>query len=266
MSSPTLNPGLVQTGSGAGYAFNRTLIISGRVLRQLSHDRRFLALSLVGPIVIVFFLKLFFDSLEGPGLVVSRYIVPVGAFIVHFLTYILCSLALVRERINQTLARMFVNGFRRTEIILGYLLAYTLLATLQSLIVLVELALLFNLDYGFGTQASIYLIIWLLALFSISMGILLSNFARNEGQMLPTIPLIILPSVFLSGMLITVDKLPEWAQWISRLTPLYYANNVLQKLIKPGGNLSDDLGSLIGLLVYGLIILLLASLTLQERE
>jgi len=266
MSSPTLSPDLTRAGGEVGYALNRTLVITSRVLRQLSHDRRFLALSLVGPIVIVFFLKLFFDSLEGPGLVVSRYIVPVGAFIVHFLTYILCSLALVRERTSQTLARMFVNGFRRTEIILGYLLAYTLLATLQSLIVLVELAFFFNLNYSFGTQASIYLIIWLLAVISIALGIFLSNFARNEGQMLPTIPLIILPSVFLSGMLIAVDKLPEWVQWISRLTPLFYANNVIQKLIKPTGNIGDDWGSFIGLLVYGLIIMLLASLTLQERE
>ncbi|MEI6042970.1 MAG: ABC transporter permease [Chloroflexota bacterium] len=252
--------------SSPGHILKRLLAVFKRVLQQLRHDRLFLILSLAAPLMIVFFLKIFFDSLEGPGFTVSRFIVPIGAFIVHFLTYILCSISLVRERTSLTLSRMIVNGYRPTEIIFGYLLAYTVLATLQTLLVLMALGWFFNLDYQFGTQASIYLIIWLLAVISISLGILLSNLARNEGQMLPTIPMIIFPSVFLSGMLIQVDRLPEWAQWLSIITPVSYANNVLQKLIKPGGSLGDDWVSLVELMTFGLVVIVLASFTLKERD
>lgn len=253
-----------QAGSTAFPALSRTFAIIKRVLRQLIKDRRFLALSIAAPLIIMYLLKVFFDSLGnfGPG----RYIVPAGALIIHFLTYILCSIVLVRERKAQTLQRMLVNGYRRGEIILGYLAAYTILATIQTLIVLFELAWVFNLNYDLGKQLSIYLVVWMLAVISISLGIFLSNFSENEGQMLPTIPLVILPSVFLSGFLISVDKLPEWIQWLSWLTPLYYANIVLQSLIKPGSELGQEWPSLVGLLVYGVVVLVLATFTLKEQE
>ena len=245
-------------------SLQHTTIIMRRVLRQLTRDHRFLGLSLAAPLILMFLLKVFFDSLGviNPG----RYVVPAGALIVHFLTYILCSIVLVRERKAQTLPRMFVNGYRRGEIIVGYLTAYTILATAQTLIVLFELAWVFNLDYDLGKQLSIYLVIWLLAVISISLGIFLSNFSENEGQMLPTIPMVIVPSVFLSGFLINVDKLPGWLQPFSYLTPLYYANTVLQTLIKPNGLLGDEIGSLLGLLLYGAIVLTLATFTLREQE
>ncbi len=253
-----------RTPSGIGVNLARTGVVTRRVLHQLIKDRRFLALSLAAPLVLMYLLKIFFDSLGNFS--PSRYIVPVGALIVHFLTYILCSIVLVRERKATTLARMFVNGFRRGEIIVGYLLAYTVLATVQTLIVLFELAWVFNLDYDLGKQLSIYLVIWLLAVISIALGIFLSNFSENEGQMLPTIPMVIVPSVFLSGLLINIDKLPQWLQPFSRLTPLYYANTVLQNLIRPNGALSDDWSSLLGLLAYGGIVLALATFTLREQE
>lgn len=246
--------------------FSRTLAVAQRVLRQLFHDRRFLGLSLVAPLLIIFLLKVFFDSLASPFFNPTAFIVPAGAFIVHFLTYVLCAIVLVRERTAQTLARMFVNGFRQVDIIGGYVLAYTLLATLQSFLVLTELSLLFDLGYSLGTLLSLYLVIWLLAVISIALGIFVSNFARNEGQVFPFIPLIILPSVFLSGLIISVEKLPAWAQWLGHATPLYYANRVVQQLVEPNGSIGGDWVGLAGLPIYGLVVLFLATRTLREWD
>jgi ABC-2 type transport system permease protein len=159
---------------------------------------------------------------------------------------------------------MFVNGYRPAEIITGYVAAYSTLATVQSLVVLTELKLLFHLSFGAGTLLAIYLVIWLLALISIALGILVSNFARNEGQVFPFIPLVILPSVFLSGIIIAVDQLPQWAQWLSRVIPLYYANQVLQRLVQAPSTLSwSGVGLLLG---YGLVVLSLGTLTLRELD
>jgi ABC-2 type transport system permease protein len=264
MSSPATTL-TVAEGSNS-FSLRRLFLVTQRVLNQLRHDKRFLAISLVAPIIVIVFLKILLDAMQGPGMVVSRLVVPIGGFLIHFFTYILCVLGLVHERSNETLSRMFVNGFKRTEIILGYMLAFTLLATLQSLVVILLLSWLFQLDYQFGTQVSIFLVNWLLAIISIALGILLSNFCRSEGQVIPTIPLVILPSAFLSGLLVPVDKLADWVQPISRISPLYYANNLLQALIKPNGNFGDDWGSLIALIAYGVIVLSLGSLTLKERD
>jgi ABC-2 type transport system permease protein len=161
---------------------------------------------------------------------------------------------------------MFVNGYRQIEIVSGYVLAYSTLATLQSVLVLGELRWLFQLAYGARLLLSIYVVIWLLAVISIALGILVSNFARNEGQVFPFIPLVILPSVFLSGVIISVDELPRWARWLSRAIPLYYANHILEHLGEPGALLSDDWAGLGQLVLYGTVILSLATLTLRELD
>lgn len=244
---------------------NRTLRVARRVLQQLLRDRRLLGLSIVAPLAIVYLLKLFFDTMP-PGFNVARYAVPVAAFLVHFLAFLLCAIVLVQERTGGTLERQFINGFRRHEIIGGYLLGYLGLATLQAVAALAEVVLLFGLDYGARTLLALFAVVWALAIASVMLGIFVSTFARRESQVFPFIPLIILPSVFLSGLLIDSDRLPAWAELLGRLLPLRYANTVIQELIRPGGALGNVWGSLAVLGAYSLVLLLLASRTLPETE
>lgn len=247
-------------------AVRRLAAVARRVLRQLSRDRRFLALSIVAPLAVIYLLRVFLDSITVPLLDTTALAVPLGAFIVHFITYVLCAIVLVRERAAQTLQRMFVNGYRRPEIIGGYVLAYSVIATVQCSLVLIELRVLFGLAYPHETLLSIYLVIWLLAVISIAFGIFVSNFARSEGQVFPLIPLVIVPSVFLSGIVIDVARLPVWAQWLSRAIPLYYANELLQRLTASGTGLAADWRGVIALVGYGAAVLALATLTLREPD
>ncbi len=243
----------------------RTFIVARRVVKQLLRNRRFLALSIVGPLVIVYFLKLFFDTVPA-GFDTARYAVPVAAFLVHFLAFLLCAIALVQERTAGTLERMFINGFRRTEVIGGYVLGYLGLATFQAVVALTEVIWLFELDYEARTLLTLFVVVWLLAIASVMLGIFVSTFARHEGQVFPFVPLIIVPSVFLSGLLVDADELPGWAEWLGRALPLHYANNVIQEMIEPGGALEDVWGNLVVLAGYSLVLLLLASRTLREVE
>jgi ABC-2 type transport system permease protein len=241
------------------------VIVARGVLRQLWRDRRLLVLSVVAPLVIVYFLKIFFDTLP-PNFPVARYAMPVAAFLVHFLAFLLCAIVLVRERTAGTLERMFINGFQRTAIIGGYVLGYLGLATLQAVAALTEVLLLFRLSYPARTLLALFAVIWALAVASVLLGIFISTFARNEGQIFPFIPLIILPSVFLSGLLVQSDRLPGWAQLVGRLLPLYYANKVIQELIRPHGSFGTVWGDFVILAGYSVVLLLLASRTLAEVE
>lgn len=243
---------------------NRTAAVANRALQQLRRDHRFLGISIMFPLIIIYFIKVTFDVLASPFFDISIYVIPYGAFIVHFVTFILTAIVLVRERTAGTLARMFVNGYSQIEIIGGYLLAYSVLATIQSLLVLIEMNWLFELGFDLGELASFYLVMWLLAVISMALGIFVSNFARNEGQVFPFIPLVLL-SIILSGILLPIDQLPEWAQTLSWLTPLFYANEVLQNLIA-GGLLSDDWFALVRIPIYGAAVLSIAMLTLREID
>lgn len=242
-----------------------TFAIARRVVKQLLRNPRFLVLSVAAPLVIVYLLKLFFDTMPE-GFDVARYAVPVAAFLVHFLAFLLCAIALVQERTAGTMERMFINGFRRVEIIGGYVLGFLGLATFQAVAALVEAIWLFDLDYDGETLITLFVVVWLLAIASVMLGIFVSTFARHEGQVFPFIPLIILPSVFLSGLLVDVDELPGWAEWLGHAFPLFWANDVIQVVIETGWAFGDIRVSFAVLAGYGVALLLLASLTLREVE
>jgi len=243
---------------------NHTGYVAGRVLNQLRRDHRLIGIALGFPLVIIYFIKVLFDALANPLFNISIYVVPYGAFVVHFLTFMLTAIVLVRDRRAGTMTRTFVSGYNQAEIVMGYLLAYTVLVTLQSLLILAELNWLFALEYTFDRLAAIYLVYWLLSVISMVLGIFLSSVARNEGHVVVMLPIIIV-SVIISGIIIPVEKLPEWTQLLSFATPLYYANEVLQEVIADGKML-DTWQHLAGLPVYGLWWQLLAMLSLRERD
>jgi hypothetical protein len=61
-----------------------------------------------------------------------------------------------------------------------------------------------------------------------------------------------------------VDRLPGWAQVLSRLTPLYYANHILQELIVPIPKFNYARAG--ALILYGAVVLILATRTLREMD
>ncbi len=243
---------------------SRAGAVSRNALAQLGGDRRFLAVSTVVPVVVIYLLKVFWDALDTPLLQQSRFAVPGGVFIVHFVTYVLTAIVLVRERVAGTMERMFISGFRPGEIVAGYLGAYTVLASAQSIIILLWLTYLFDLGLGAGGTLEVYVVMWLMAVVSLAMGMLVSNFARNEGQVFPFIPLVMMPPVFLSGMIVALDALPTWAQVLSRLVPLRYAVDVIHE-ITDGGGLVAAWGDLLLLPALAVAFLMLAARTLREE-
>lgn len=245
-------------------AARRTRAVGARVLRQIGRDRRFVATVVAAPLLLTFFVKTLFDATTVPTQVQDQFVVPFGAYIVHFATFILTAIVLVRERTSETLERMFVNGFRQGEIVAGYLGGYTVLATAISAIVLLALQFLFDLGYDARRLGEAFVVIWLLAVISMALGILVSNLARTEGQVIPFIPLVIIPSFLFSGIIVGVDLLPMWARAISRISPMFYANEILQKIIG-GESISANLSTAAGLPIFGLAILGVATLTLRER-
>jgi ABC-2 type transport system permease protein len=237
--------------------------VARNALAQLMGDRRFLAVSTVVPVVVIYLLKVFWDAIDTPLLEQSRFAVPGGVFIVHFVTYVLTAIVLVRERVAGTMERMFISGYRPAEIVAGYLGGYTLLASLQSVLILLWLNFLFDLGLGAGATAEVYAVMWLMAVVSLALGMLVSNFARNEGQVFPFIPLVMMPPVFLSGMIVPVDALPGWARLLSRVVPLRYAVDVVHE-ITDGSRMLSAWGPLLALPAMAVGFLLLAAATLRE--
>ncbi len=243
----------------------KTFIVANRVLKQLKGDKRLLILSIVAPLIIIYFLKLLFDAFP-PNVPITNFTIPIGALVVHFLSFLLCAILLVQERTKGTLERMLIGGYKRSSIIGGYTLGYLGLATIQAAVVLIESVWLFDLDYSYNVLILLFFVIWLLAVVSVMLGIFISTFARHEGHVFPFIPLLILPSIFLSGLLINTDELPQWAAFVGKCLPLHYAVNIIHEIIKPVFLISETYFDFAMLGAYVFLLWLCASLSLKETE
>ena len=94
--------------------------------------------------------------------------------------------------------------------------------------------------------------------------VLFPSRARNEFQMMQFIPLIILPQMFLCGLLWPVDQMPDYLQWIARFLPLTYGVEGIRALMLRGQSLLD-IGKDMGVLAaYAVGLPGLASLTLRR--
>jgi ABC-2 type transport system permease protein len=243
------------------------LAIAVRIERQLISDRRFLALALFLPLIIFYLFKVFIGTLPIQMIAnPDQFYIVVTAFIIHFTSYVLCLIVLVRERRDETLTRMFVNGFSRTEVVIGYLVGYASLATLQAVLILVEVNLLFKLSYDLTLMLSLFFVLWTLSLISIALGIMVSNLARTEAQIFPFIPLFILTTIFISGLILPLESLPWSVRWVAYLIPFTYARILLQSMLSDSAGLLPHLDHLGVLVLYGLILLSLSSMTLRRRE
>jgi len=244
-----------------------TLAIAARIDNQLIGDRRFLALAIFLPLIIFYLFKVFIRTLPVALFTNPQELyIMITAFIIHFTSYVLCLIVIVRERRDETLIRMFVNNFSRTEVVLGYLLGYASLATLQAILIMLEVNLLFQLSYGLGLMLSLFIVMWTLSLISIALGIMVSNLARTEAQIFPFIPLFILTTIFISGLILPLSSLPWSVRWLSYLIPFTYAQMLIKPMIAENSFLFAHLTQFGVLILYGLVLLFLSSMTLKQRE
>ncbi|MFH1509470.1 MAG: ABC transporter permease [bacterium] len=241
------------------------LIIARRVLQQLRHDKRFAVFTIIIPLIIAYFLKLFFDTLPEA---VSReaFVVPFMAYIVYFLTFILSALLLVQERIQGTLSRMLISGVHKIDIILGYVLGYLGLAVIQAAFVLIEVLWLFELNYGWDVIWMMSIGLFVLAVVSVLLGIFISTFARKEAHVIPFIPLLVVLPAFLSGLMADTSLLPRWAEIVGQFFPIRPGISVLKATIEPTLNYSDAWANIGYLAIFAVVLTVVGSLSFKERE
>ncbi len=157
--------------------------------------------------------------------------------VVFFLVFVITIVAFLNERSQGTLERLMASPLRRGEIVLGYMLGFTVLALIQSVEVLVFSLAVLNV-HNQGNVILIFTIEALMALTAVNLGIFLSMFARTEFQAVQFIPLVIVPQVLLSGILFPVSTEPKPLQVVSDVLPLTYAVNGLRDVMVKGADLT----------------------------
>lgn len=204
-----------------------TLAVAGRVLTQVRRDHRTLAMLLVVPCVLMSLLWWMFDDL--PGGLFDRFGPALLAMFPFIVMFLVTSVTTLRERSSGTLERLLTMPMGKLDFLLGYALAFGVLAALQSaLAVAVSVGLL-----GLDVQGPI----WLLGVVAIvdavlgtALGLLVSAFATTEFQAVQFMPAFVLPQILLCGLFVPREAMPGVLEAISNVLPLSYAVDAMQEL------------------------------------
>jgi ABC-2 type transport system permease protein len=236
-----------------------TLVIASRIINPLIRDRRTLILIVVVPLVIA--------SLVGvsvPDKRILDYTAPaVLAVLILFFGFLLTGISFLRERSQGTLERLMASPVSRLDVVGGYLLGFLLFAIVQTMVLFFYLIYVLNVSY-YGDLWQIILFEVLIGIGAVCMGTFFSVLAKNEFQMVQFIPMIIVPQIFLCGLLWPVSQMPEYLQWLANVLPLTYGVDGIRALMLEGQNLLD-IGKEVGILAaYAVGLLILAATTLRR--
>ena len=185
--------------------------------------------------------------------------------IVFFLVFVITIVSFLNERSQGTLERLMASPLRRGEIVLGYMVGFTVLALVQSAEVLVFCLAVLKI-HNQGNVLLIFGIEALMAIVAVNLGIFLSMFARTEFQAVQFIPLAIVPQFLLSGILFPVSSEPKALQYVSDVLPLTYAVNALRDVMLKGADLTWPSLQLDVGVVAGFVVLLIAAGTATLRR
>lgn len=187
------------------------------------------------------------------------------AFAVFILTTILTLLAFVGERTRGTLERLKSSPMKESEIVAGYAIAFGIIGMFQASLLLIVGTVGFGITIV-GNPFLAYLIVALLAMVSVSLGILLSSAAKREAQAVQFLPLIIMPTFLLSGIFWPLEAIPNFLRWTSYLIPPTYGIEAMRSVIVRGWQIGDIWMEVLILLAFALVFLSLSVLSLKRAK
>ncbi|MFX1259099.1 MAG: ABC transporter permease [Promethearchaeota archaeon] len=188
-------------------------------------------------------------------------------FIVFFFAFLLTMLSFLRERKQGTMERILTSPTKRSEIILGYILSYSVLALIQATVVIIVTIFIFKaqIQFSWTVLLQTYLVVYILLLAALGLGIFLSTLAKSEFQIIQFIPLVILPFMLLSGVWAPVESLPEWLRPASSFVLLTYANNALRNILIRGQTIFDVLFEVVILTIFAILMIILGIISLNKK-
>jgi ABC-2 type transport system permease protein len=237
-----------------------TLATSRRILTQLRHDHRTVGLLIGVPSLLMILLRYVIDDPAAFGRWAPM-LLGVFPFIVMF---IVTSVGTLRERAGGTLERLMTTPLGKLDLLLGYALAFGLLALVQVGVVTTISVTWLGLDLA-GSLWSLVLVAVLDALLGMALGLFASAFARTEFQAVQFMPAFVLPQALLCGLVVPREQMASWLEWISAVLPLSYAVEAMSELSRGAdftGTLARDLAVIIGCVV---VSLMLGAATLRRR-
>ena len=245
-----------------------TLATARRILRQLAHDHRSIALIIVVPVVLLTLLYFMFKEspvMPGQPSVFNNIGAVMLGFFPFFILFLITSITMLRERTSGTLERLLTTPIGKLDLLAGYAIAFALLAIVQVTVMVAVAIWVFDLTVA-GSLWLVYVVALADALLGVALGLFVSAFARTEFQAVQFVPALIVPQILLCGLFIPRNQMAGWLETISDYLPVTYAVQGMQEVARHTDATTSMWNSVIVVLAVSIGCLALGALTLRRRS
>ncbi|MEW2018475.1 ABC transporter permease [Rhodococcus sp. NPDC076796] len=210
---------------------------TGRILRQLRADHRSVAMVLLVPSLLMVLLYYLYRDVPTPPnqqSLFDRIAITMLGILPFVVMFLITSISMQRERTSGTLERLLTTPMSKLDLLASYGSAFSLAAIAQALLACTVAFGFLGLDIE-GSVGWVLVIAVLGAMLGVAIGLLCSAFARTEFQAVQFMPVVVIPQLFLCGLLVPRDQMPSWLSTISNVLPLSYLVDALQEISQYAG-------------------------------
>jgi len=237
-----------------------TLATAVRVLRQLRHDPRTVALIIVLPCALIGLLAWLYSGTR----VFDRIGAPLLGVFPATVMFLVTSVVMLRERQSGTLERLMASPMAKADLLVGYALAIGAMAVVQAVVATAFAVWVAGLDVA-GPLPLLVAVAVVDGLLGTALGLGVSAFARTEFQAVQFMPAILFPQFLLCGLLVPRDRMPDVLQAVSDVLPLSYAVDAMTSVTTsadPGADVARDVAVVLAFVVA---LLTAGALTLRRQ-
>ncbi len=243
-------------------SIRKTLATSKRVLSQLRHDRRTIALIFIVPPALLIILKYVFQGEQRVFHSIAPMLLGIFPMIIMFL---ITSIVTLRERSSGTLDRLMTMPISKSDFVFGYAIAFCLLGFVQALISGGVMLGLLHVTVLGGTLPTMIVAV-LAAFLGTAIGLLTSAFARSEFQAVQFLPAFIFPQLLVCGLFVARAEMAKPLQWFSDSMPLTYSVDAMKQVTIHTTWTTTLTRDLIIVVSFAIVALILGSATIRRQE
>jgi ABC-2 type transport system permease protein len=164
---------------------------------------------------------------------------------------------LVREKELGTIEQLNVTPVKKYQFIIGKLVPFWIIALVELAFGLTIAWIVFRLP----VEGNLLLLFSLAGLYLFSvlgLGLFISTVTRTQQQVMFMNFFFMLVFILMGGIFTPVESMPEWAQTINHLNPVYYFMRIMRHVILKGSGFSDMIEEMAGLAFLGIFFLSMA--------
>lgn len=177
--------------------------------------------------------------------------------IILLICCMMTSIAIVRERESGTMEILLASPLPSMDIVLAKLVPYLLISIIDMVVILCISYFAMHIPME-GSLLLYALVCGLYIFVALMLGLLISTLVNTQVAAMLISILMIVPAIYFSGMIFSIESMPKVAQVMSNIVPAKWFISASRKIMIEGVGLQYVLREIGALAIEGIVFMLLA--------